>query len=329
MSRPGRGRKSRSFGVVVGVAALLAATLPLDSGAAQQAADEVPEGNWDGSLTFVASTPDGLAGAGSGSFTMTSAAGSLAGVASWVFDAGASADVTADVQGPSTAPEFQVTSIIVNGAASPVSASDPPIPLTITTASCEMVTGSGSGVGNVVAMGEWVAVREGSLTGDPAEFRQLLDELTVRLATIEDDLLAGRSVDRWDLFLATFAAQELSQLLSRSPACGGPGPSHSTVVVGLIADLLAKAIEDGSEVDTEWFIDLVRTAVEVGALGAGSGPAGDALEFDVIAEIQFRIDEAIAAGDADTLRHLSVLALQMGYESLEDAAVAGLEEVGA
>ncbi len=313
--------------MVAGTVALLAAMLPPVG--AQTATDEVPAGDWTGWLTFVTSGPRNIAGAGSGTFEMTSASGALEGDARWVFESSVSpVDVTAVVQGEATAPELQVTSLVINGSPSPVSASDPAIPLTITTATCEMVTGSGSGVGTVTATGEWAAVRAGALSGDPAAFQQDLTDLTLRIESIQADLLAGQPADRWDLFAATLLAEDLTQALARSPECGGPATARSSIAVGLIADLLASVIADGREIDTQWFVDLVRAAVDVGAIGAGSsGPAAETLEADVITEIQFRIDEAVAGGDIATLLDLAALSYQLGYRSLEEAALDGIDEV--
>lgn len=296
-------------------------------GGAQTRTAGVPEGEWEGWLTFIAASPGGPGGTGSGTFTMSSAAGAVTGDASWVFGP---ADATAVVQGDATAPQLQVTSILVNGSPSPVSASDPPIQLTITTSTCEMVTGSGSGVGGVVASGSWTAIREGALTVDPAGFQRDLAELVERMKTIEAEIVAGEPVDDWDLLVALLAAESVSQGLSRSPECSGFGSAHSSIAVGLLADLLGAVIDNGEAVGNQMFADLVRAAVGAGSIGAGaSHPGAEDLALDVLDEIQFRIDQAIADDDAGGLRILAVLAHQMGYGSLEDAALAGLEAVGA
>ncbi len=325
-------RPSRSIGVMIG--AVAAAFLPAGLGAAQPSGPGVPAGDWDGWLTFVAMTPDGTSVAGTGGFAMQSDDSRLTGEAAWAFDTALStgrsarADVSAIVQGASSAPQLQLTSIVVDGSDVPINRTDPPNQLSITTVSCEVVTGTSSGVGAaLLTSGQWLAVRDGSLSDDATVFGNDLAELIVQIESIEVDLLAGAAFDRSSLFAAILASEQMSQALSRSPECGGPFGAHGTVAVGLIADLLANAIEAGDVVDTRSFIDIVLAGVEVGAIGAST--SADGLELDVLAEIQLRIDGAIAARDAESLRQLTSMAYQLGYRSLADAATAGLEDIGA
>ncbi len=308
-------RRIRRGILAVGVAVSLLAT----SGAFA-AGRAFPEGRWAGDLIFAASGYGDTA-VGNGIFEVTSDGAALDGTIAWtaVTDRGG-ASVQAFLRGPATDP------VIVDGTISTSAGTFPmdiPAPMPIAWATCEQVAGYGIGVNGVTVDADWLAWRSDSVTDLP-EFRDEVDALVEDLQELELLLASGGTPDPTDLANLASRAVDLAASVSRSDACSPFSTEHSAIGASIIARILAAAIADPN-FPLDLLADLATAALETGAIGSGAGdPSAADLEADLIAELQRRIDEAIASGDYGALFDLGAVTQALGYRSLEDQVLAAL-----
>lgn len=307
----------------------LTSVIPSHSGSA--AGGRVfPEGNWTGTLWFTARVvPVGGAGAGAGSFEIDVADGQIDGPATWEYaGVGISgipngASVTGRFAGLADAPML-FADVITTGTVTVDNTGAAGIELDITSATCEMVEGTGEGRPPVEADGHWSAVRSGSVS-DPAAFTRESAEIAIALEEIEAAIAVGDVTDSALLFDVIDRALALTASIDRSPDCLAFGGFHRMVGADIVSRLLTVVLDGSLDVDTAWFADIVLAALEAGVIGAGAAdPGAETLELAVIDAMFARVEAAAAAGDSSALFQLGALAQQMGYRSIEDAVLEAL-----
>ncbi len=302
--------------------ALMVSTLP--AGWATAASDRAfPQGQWQGDVVFVAvHRPTGASGAGNGSFELESDGVSLSGTIAWTaVTSRGSATVEASLAGPASAPQIVNGTVATSAGAFPM---DRPADMPISWATCEQVAGYGIGVNAVDVSADWLAFRSGS-AGDPAAFTAEAERLVADLADIEAQVGSGEEVAPADLIDVADRAVRLAASLDRSPECEAFSATHMGIAAHIMARILELALANPDLISNSTLGALATAALEVGAIGSGAGDSGAAdLEFDLIGELERRIEEAIASGELGRLFELGALAQQMGYESLEARAVEGL-----
>lgn len=310
-------------GAIVLAVAVLASVLSV--GWASAASDRAfPQGQWRGDLVFVAvHRPTGESGAGNGSFQLESDGTSVSGTITWTaVTSMGSATVEASLAGAASAPQIVNGTVATTAGVFPM---DRPLDMPISWATCEQVAGYGIGVNSVDVTADWLALRSGS-AADPASFSAQAEQLVADLNQIEAQVGSGEEVAPADLIDVAARAVALAASLDRSPECEVFSATHMGIAAHIMARILELALANPDLISDRALNTLAVAALEVGAIGSGAGDPGAAdLEFDLIAELDRRIEEAIASGDLERLFELGALAQQMGYESLEQRALEGLE----
>ncbi|RMH77531.1 MAG: hypothetical protein D6683_08795 [Actinomyces sp.] len=312
-------KRSVSLSILAVGVVMSVLTVPLAFAAGDRA---FPPGRWAGDLVFAA-TGLGDSAVGSGRFEVRSDGASLEGTISWTARTSRGvASVEAAVEGPASDPVVADGTVTTDIGSFPM---DVPAPMPISWASCEQVAGSGVGVNGVTVDADWLAWRADAVT-DLAGFRDEVDALVAELQELEVLLASGEVPPSADLAELASRAVELASAVSRSDECSPFGAEHGAIGGFIVARLLAAAIAD-PDFPLDVLADLATVALETGALGSGAGdPSAADLEVDLIAELQRRIDEAVAARDYETLLDLGALTQAMGYRSLEDQVLTALVE---
>ena len=305
---------SSSRRVVVAALVVALVTTVLTTGSQADSHLSVPDGSWEGTISFAAS---GVlsGGTGFGGVSMESTGGTLSGTFAWEFASTQTATVLGEVRGAANAPEFKITQILP---ANPDVSGDAPIQMFVLSAACESVTGSGTPVRPVDAVGHWRLWRAGA-TADLDALTLAIEQLEDLIAEVEAGVMSGAGIDSATLFFALLEADTLGSSVSRSPECGGSAAfDHRSVAADAVERLLRLVLDNRDAVDTRSFANMVLAAVEAGIIGSGTSAAETDLEFAVIEEIEARIIAAGESGDSASLFQLGALTQQLGFESLRE-----------
>lgn len=308
-------------GVLAGVIAASTATVSASGHR------EIPPGEWEGVISFFGDTGTAR-GDFEGSFRLQVADGGAGGDFDWqgIVNTDAAGDVAVsivgEISGAADSPLFVLTGGTSGGIAIPDPTGQGNIVLTAVT--CESIEGTAQNITTAAQISEieWFAVRAGA----PIAAGTFFDDLTtLRLETTMLLGEIGRSPTA-DL-VATIndlagTAEVLLAELERTPEC--QAFHFRSLIASQVERLLAEVLADRSLADAATFADLVILGLRAGAWGPGAADVGAIdLEVAIIAEIEARVDEALAAGDEAELLELAWLAYLLGLESIEARIIGG------
>lgn len=317
------------------------------------------DGTWTGTMVWVASIqyPDvyGSGNAG-GDFEVTFAGGTPAGAftfsgAGFGSTPDAKANLTlsgsGSVAGSAEQPVLLGESMSVSGVVNVPEYGDFPVDLTLGAAEmdpleldvrhagCEFVSGdfqaqiaqldatvSSTGGSLSVPQAFWSAVRTGSAGATTPEQLVLINQM------VTDGVALGLKIDD-----GTFDAAGLQNLLEqaatfaagieRNAACGIGNAAHfSSVVAGVVTELLLKMIGKADLFTAEQFQSAVVAGIAAGVLGANSGEEGTKITQQLLDVLLVKLTEAIADNDIDALFAVAFAAGALGDSELAKEALA-------
>ena len=340
-------------------AALLGATLALVTSTLSSAAPPpgFVDGTWGGTVVWVASVqfPEafGSSSAG-GAFDVKFSGGVPDGAFEFLADgSGDTDDASADlilsvigtVGGTAELPTLVAAAATVSGtvtadaAPAPIpvnfdidAASMTPFSLDVRHASCTFASGnldaevsqlsgqvSGAGGTLDVARASWSAVRTGSTGATTPEQREVLNQLVTDGIDIGLDIDGG-FFDPADLEELMAGASAFASSITRNSDCGiGDAAHFSTVVAGVMADLLVKMIANADWLSADDFAQAIIAGVAAGALGSNAGADGDQLASQLLDILAAKLTAAASTGDRDAM-----LAIAFAASTLGDTTLAAL-----
>ncbi len=315
-------------------------------------------------MTWVASVqyPGAYGSATSGgTFDVTFSGGVPDGIFQYVADAsGDSTDASADliftalgnVGGSAELPTLVASEATVTGSVTATELPGPtpvsftlgagdmtPIPLDVRQAGCSFVSGdleaqiaqqSGlveSGGGSLdVDRAFWSAVRTGSAGATTPEQIALLNELvndgTAIGVQLDNQVFDPAALDDLIDRAASFAAS-----IKRNSDCGiGDAAHFSSAVADVVADLLRKMIANDDWLTAEQYNRAIIAGVAAGVLGANANAEGQQLTSQLLDILLYKLEDAVAAGDRDTMLTIAFAASTLGNDALSAQALAAWED---
>lgn len=294
---------------------------------AQPAGISAGEGDWIGFVSFIGAGPAGPAHSFQGSFGFTSAGGELDGTFGWASSGVSMAGV---VTGPSTMPQFILTSGTTNGSPIPDVTGGGEIQFTAST--CERLEGIGVNWDQVFANAAtitdviWWAVRDNVAT-DPGAFFEAVDALRSQVNDVVDGIIAasGVGVTLSQIAPLIAEAERVGSALNRSDGCGLA--FYRSVIANEIARLVDWVITHPGISDAH-FAEIMLMGVRAGLMGSGAETGAGSYESRARDATAARIAAAVAAMDRTALDYLAWLSADMGWDDLEREAILGIVEVG-
>lgn len=333
------------------VAALVALSASFaHAGIQDPAAARLVDGEWSGALDYAGSAAAGGGSAvagGTGTLTIAVAGGraqgtfSFLGSGSSVTPGGGSAQLTfgADgaLSGDADAPVLEPTSVNLTGEASvqgitvPFDFSGPtdPVPLHITAASCNQVSGTYAQEAQTAVNAQGIAATfTGFFTvvrskvappGTADTLNAILNELDTALATGQT---SGGILH--DALLETLAkAEDFAASLPGNTKCGLPGTDAFQLAISAkVAAVLEQILPLSGIFTTAELVELMYAGVQAGAIGSGAADQAEAQKIldELEAILTTRLQDAITAGNADEIEAIKVAAITFGFQELVDLA---------
>ncbi len=296
------------------VLALMAAVLPASAQTGRRAAP----GEWVGFVSFSTDVGDFRGG-----FEFESAGGELEGSFQW---SGDQQVISGVVSGPDTMPRFDLTSVVLGGAAIPDVSGGGEVELIH--AGCERIEGRGVNVdvARLVDMESvvWFAIRDGATT-DPTAWFETMDGLRHDVSRIIDGILAGTAIHVGvldgvaDLIVA---AEIMASAMARFDGCDDA--FYRSIIAAEIQPLLGFLIQDPDVPILEWN-RVVLMLVRVGVIGSGSETGSADADDSVLGAFEARLEAAIENEDEIALVLLAGLADMVGWADLARRAQAALD----